>query len=172
MRLEELYADIQPRIYAFFYVKTNNKEVAEDLTHEVFYQAMKSMGSFSGSSSVQTWLFAIAKNQLHKYFRSKRYKENLAQRLSNELSTEIPKDARSPEQELLKKEEQHQIVELISQLDPISKEIVTLRVYGELSFKEIGELIGKSENYTRVTFHRAKLKMHKELEGYDEQTGL
>ncbi|WP_261179434.1 sigma factor-like helix-turn-helix DNA-binding protein [Anaerobacillus sp. CMMVII] len=69
----------------------------------------------------------------------------------------------STEDSFLKKEEKLQLILLIQELDEITKEIVTLRVYGELSFKEIGELVEKTENYARITFHRAKLKMQKEL---------
>ncbi|WP_261179433.1 RNA polymerase sigma factor [Anaerobacillus sp. CMMVII] len=71
MELEQLYKDIQPNIFAFFYVKTLNKEVSEDLTQEVFYQALKNYGTFSGHSNVKTWVFAIAKNVLKKHYRSK-----------------------------------------------------------------------------------------------------
>lgn len=162
MELEEIYEQIQPRIYAFFYVKTNSKEAAEDLTQEVFYQALKSSSSFSGQSSLQTWMFAIAKNLLSKFYRTKKYREGL----THQLSQEERQRESSPEHMLIKKEEQVQLLQLIQGLDELSKEVVTLRMYAELSFKEIGEVMGKSENYVRVTFHRAKLKLHKELEGY------
>lgn len=160
MELEELYEQIQPRIYAFFYVKTWDREAAEDLTHEVFYEALKGGSSFAGASSAQTWMFGIAKNVLKKYFRSKKYKDHLPDMLANEEEG-IP----TPEEQLLIKEEKNRLLAAIHQLDDLSKEVVILRTYGELSFKEIGELLGKSENYARVTFHRAKLKLHTELEG-------
>ncbi|HBI03628.1 MAG TPA: sigma-70 family RNA polymerase sigma factor [Paenibacillaceae bacterium] len=161
MELEELYKEIQPRIYAFFFVKTSSKESAEDLTHEVFYEAIKGLPQFSHNSTIQTWLFSIAKNRLKKYYRSQKYKKDLETLYMNE-----EKVTNTPEEELLKKEEQRNIIQQINQLDDLAKEIVTLRVYGELSFKEIGILMEKSENYVRVTFHRAKLKMQKEMEGY------
>lgn len=74
----------------------------------------------------------------------------------------------SPEEHLLKTEKERRLLEEINRLDETSKEIVTLRIYGELSFKEIGMLTGKTENYARVGFHRAKLKLQQEMEGYDE----
>ncbi|MFT4412847.1 RNA polymerase sigma factor [Fredinandcohnia humi] len=160
MELEELYKEIQPRIYAFFFVKTSSREVAEDLTQEVFYEAIKGFNSFSHQSTIQTWLFSIAKNRLRKHYRSNKYKKNLSEMLSNEEGESI-----SPEDHLLINEEKRSLVERINQLDDVSKEIVTLRIYGELSFKEIGSLIKKSENYARITFHRAKLKLQKEMEG-------
>ncbi|MFS0863932.1 RNA polymerase sigma factor [Fredinandcohnia sp. 179-A 10B2 NHS] len=161
MELEELYKEIQPRIYAFFYVKTSSKEIAEDLTQEVFYEAIKSLPSFSHKSSIQTWLFSIANNRLKKHYRSKKYQGQL-----NEMILNDERNTVTPEQELLKNEEKQGLINQINELDEVSKEVVTLRVYGELSFKEIGSLLGKSENYARITFHRAKLKLHKEMEGY------
>lgn len=161
MRLEEIYQEIQPRIYAFFYVKTLGKEVAEDLTHEVFYEAIKGADSFSGHSTVQTWLFGIAKHKLSKYYRSNRYKANLTIRLANERTGTI-----SPEDQFIQSEEQQYLLARINRLDERSKETVILRMYGELAFKEIGELMGTSENVARIQFHRAKLRLHKEMEGY------
>ncbi|MEH7226546.1 sigma-70 family RNA polymerase sigma factor [Bacillus sp. JJ1566] len=161
MELEELYKEVQPRIYAFFFIKTSSKEIAEDLTQEVFYEALKSIHTFSQQSTIQTWLFSIAKNRLLKHYRSKKYKTQLTELLKKETG-----ESTTPEEVLLKKEVKQNLIEYINRLDDVSKEVVTLRIYGELSFKEIGSLLGKSENFARVTFHRAKLKLHKEMEGY------
>lgn len=158
MDLEEIYATIQPNIYAFFFVKTRNRELAEDLTQEVFYQAIKGFKNFHGDASIKTWVFAIAKNVLKKHFRSKKYQLELTEKLQGERQTST-----SFEEEIIDKEEHHQLLHLIEKLDTLSKEVVTLRIYGELSFRDIGALLDKSENYARITFHRAKLKMQKEL---------
>ncbi|MED4016626.1 sigma-70 family RNA polymerase sigma factor [Sutcliffiella cohnii] len=161
MDINSLYKEMQPKIYAFFYIKTSNKEAAEDLTQEVFFEAIKGGVKFSGESSIQTWLFAIAKNRLKKYYRSNKYKWNLLKKIPRGQHLEA-----SPEQDLLAKESKFQLLEKIEKLDDEPKEVVILRMYGELSFKEIGSLLGISENVARVTFHRAKLKLQKELEGY------
>jgi RNA polymerase sigma factor (sigma-70 family) len=163
MELEELYKGVYPRIYAFFYVKTSNKQIAEDLTQEVFYQAIKKFSAFSFESSIETWLFAIAKNRLRNFYRGKKYQDHLLQKLPKEEVEFI-----SPEDQLLVKEQQNTLIEAIHLLEELPKEIVTLRIYGELSFKEIAVLVDKSENYTRIIFHRAKLKIQKEL---DDQYG-
>lgn len=160
MGLEELYREIQPGIYAFFYLKTMDREVAEDLTQEIFYQAVKGFQSYSGQSTIQTWVFAIAKNLWKKHIRSKRYKDRLQDRVRSEEGTAI-----SAEEQYIQKEQSDQLLQKINQLDAHSKEVVTYRVYGELSFREIGLLMGKSENYARVTFHRAKLKLQRGWEG-------
>ena len=159
--LEVIYREIQPKIYAFFYVKTSNQAVAEDLTHDVFYEACKGIHSFSGKATLQTWLFSIAKNLLKKYYRSNKYKQNLTTKLEREVNG-VDK---STEDVFLQDEEARDLTKRIQLLDDLPKEIMTLRIYGDLSFKEIGQLIGKSENYTRVTFHRIKLKLQKEMEG-------
>lgn len=157
--LEKIYKEVQPKIYGFFYVKTLDSAAAEDLTHDVFYEALKGFSSFSGHSSIQTWLFSIAQNLLKKFYRSKKYKRNL----ENMLLEHDVNNPDTPEDIYLTKESNLQLAIHINQLDPLQKEIVTLRIYGELSFKEIGELLHKSENYTRVTFHRAKLKLQREM---------
>ena len=140
-------------------MKTFNSAAAEDLTHDVFYEALKSFSSFSGKSSIQTWLFSIAQNLLKKFYRSNKYKRNLENML---LESDV-KNPDTPEDIYISKETNWNLARQINQLDALQKEIVTLRVYGELSFKEIGELLDKSENFTRVTFHRAKLKLQKEM---------
>lgn len=160
--IDRLYREIQPNIYAFIYAKTLNRHTAEDLTQEVFYEAIKGFNSFQGKCSIQTWLFSIAKNLLRKHYRSSKYSENLTKKI-------IAEDVKSmsPEEQAIVNEKKDKLLNLINELDSISKEIVILRVYGELSFNEIGALTDKTENYARVTFFRAKLKLQKELEGYN-----
>lgn len=159
--LDALYQDIQPNIYAFFYMKTSNQAVAEDLTHDVFYEACKNIHSFRKDATLKTWLFSIAKNRLKKHYRSKKYQTSLEDKLAKEKSVPF----KTPEEEFLLQEESQHIIQLINQLDEHKKDIAILRIYGELSFKEIGDLIDKSETYARVTFHRIKLQLKKELEG-------
>lgn len=151
MKLDELYRQIQPRIYAYFFARTLNREAAEDLTHEAFYQAMKSMSSFSGRSSVQTWIFTIARHVLSKYYRSKSYGQSLASKLEQEQNQQKA-GSNAAEELVIRKEEQKKLLDAIHQLDELSREIIILRIYGELSFKEIGELTGKSENMPELPF--------------------
>lgn len=158
--LEIMYRQIQPKIYAFFYVKTSNQAVAEDLTHDVFYEACKGIHSFSSKSSLQTWLYSIAKNLLKKHYRSKKY----SKRLDLKLQKEMIDRTKSTEDVYLEGEEGQHLIQKIQSLDDLQKEIATLRIYLELSFKEIAQITGKSENYARVTFHRIKLKLQTEME--------
>ncbi|WP_062108211.1 RNA polymerase sigma factor [Bacillus niameyensis] len=158
--LEKLYTEIQPKIYAFFYIKTMNQSLAEDLTQDVFYQALKGIHSFSGKSTLKTWVFSIAKNRLKTYYRSKKYMNSLHEKLVLE---DPPSLSASPEELYISKEEESQFLKRLERLADLPREIMILRLYGELSFKEIGELVNKSENYTRLAFHRAKLQLQKEM---------
>lgn len=163
--LEKAYRDIQPKVFAFFYVKLGNRALAEDLTHDVFYAAVKGFPSFAGESSLNTWIFSIAKNRLKKYFRSKKYTSGLTEQLANDGQS-IPS---TPEEIYILKEGSRNLINCINKLEPpLTREIVVLRIYAELSFKEIGSLIGESENFARVTFHRAKMKLQKEMRVSDE----
>jgi len=159
-----MYEEIQPKIYAFFYIKTSNKELSEDLTQEVFYESLKSFNSFKNNSSIKTWMFSIANNLLKKHYRKKHYDGLLETKLFFDTSS-----YESTEDEFIKKDEKSTLMESINNLDDNVKEIVLLRIYGELSFSDIGNIINKSENYARVNFHRAKLKIQKELEEYHGQ---
>lgn len=159
-RLNEEYEKLHPKIYAFFYAKTGNQATAQDLCHDTFYEACKNIASFNNHSTLSTWIFSIANNLLKKHYRKNKYQQSLMQKL-----------AQMPEAEIHSLEELAEIHEdtkllwhHISKLDDASREIVLLRIYGELSFADIGVLIGKSENYARVTFHRLKLKIQKLLE--------
>lgn len=159
-RLEQEYENIQPKIYAFFYAKTANRDTAQDLCHDTFYEACKSIASFNGKSTVSTWIFAIANNILKKYYRKNKYQQSLIQKLAM-----VPEaDIHSIEELAEIHEDMRRLLHHISRLDEYARELVMLRIYGELSFMEIAELLGKSENYTRVTFHRIKLKIQKEME--------
>lgn len=160
-KLEEEYEAIQPKIYAFFYSKTGNKMTAQDLCHDTFYEACKNMSSFNGNSTLSTWLFSIATNLLKKYYRKNKYELSLMQKLADIPETEL----HSLEELVEINEDTKLLLHHISKLDDVSRELVLLRIYGELNFAEIAVLIGKSENYARVTFHRLKLKIQKLMEG-------
>ena len=158
--LEQAYIELQPKLYTFFIMKTSNITVAEDLTQDVFYEASKTIHQFKGDSTISTWLFSIARHLLAKYYRSKNYERALNEQLGNSIERVISTETAYEIKEELLILQQH-----IASLDEVAKEIVLLRFYGELSFADIGGFIGKSENYARVTYFRAKQKIMKEMEG-------
>lgn len=160
MELERVYHDVYPKLFAFFFARTSSREVSDDLTQEVFYEAIKGAGKFRGQSSVRTWLFGIAKNKLNRYYRSKRSASDLEQAL---VWGQQERHDGGPEDQAIQNETQRMLTERIHRLDEPAKEVVLLRIYGELSFKEIGELVGISENHARVIFHRTKIQLQREM---------
>ena len=64
--LAQVYRELQPKIYAYFFIKTSNSAIAEDLTQDVFYEATKSIHTYRGEAALSTWLFKIANNLLKK----------------------------------------------------------------------------------------------------------
>lgn len=160
MELEQLYREIYPKMVGFFYANTSSREAAEDLTQDVFYDALRGAHTFAGRSSATTWLFGIARNKLTRYYRSKRYKSQLADKLADDARQT---SEAGPEEQLVQSEMQKHLLDALNRLDGQQREIMLFRIYGELSFREIGELVGISENHARVIFHRVKLQLHKEM---------
>lgn len=159
-RLEQIYCELQPKLYTFFYIKTSSLATAEDLTQDVFYEASKNIHRYRRDATLSTWLFSIANNLLKKYYRSKKYERALIEQLETK-PIYLPF---TTEQLVELKENTERLLVQIEALDPAAKDVVLLRIHGELSFKEIGELIGKSENYVRVLFHRTKIKLQRKEE--------
>lgn len=155
-RLQQLYIEHQQKLFTYFYMRTQNRAVAEDLTQDVFYEASKMVHHYRAEASLTSWMYAIANNLLKKYYRSKKYEKALLQKLEQPEPQTIATDIYVEQKNRLQK-----LAAQIQQLDEQAQQIVLLRLYGELSFKEIGELIGQSENYARVQFHRLKIKLQR-----------
>ena len=152
--MDEIYQKYAQTVYKYLMTLCGNDSLAEEITQETFFQAIKGIDSFDGSCKITTWLCSIARNQLYAWYRK------------NPVSVEPQEEDKitdGSDEILLKKEEKIRLLKCIHQLPDTQKEIVQLRIYGNLSFSEIGEVFGKSENWTRVTFYRAKEILRKEL---------
>lgn len=155
--LEEIYVLYSKKIFLFLLSKTNNELLAEELTQETFFQAIQCIDRFKGDSSVLTWLCGIAKNVWLKYLR--KHQELLT--AEDEVSEIEDKN------EINVQWEQKEILQLIHSMNEPMREVMYLRLISNLSFSEIGEIIGKTENWTRVAFFRGKQKIVKEILKYD-----
>lgn len=155
----ELYRLYSEKIYKYLLYLTCNKYDAEELLQETFFQAFKSISRFKGESSISTWLFSIARNvYLKKYNGDKKRNETYLE------FENIIGGTKSPLEELEDKEEESRILKAINLLDEPYRQVVILRSLNELSFREIGDILNKNENWARVTFYRGKVKLGKELE--------
>ena len=129
--MEIVYRRHAQTVYKFLLSQCHSAQMAEELTQETFYQAVRSIDRFDGSCKVSVWLCQIAK---HLWYRQLRKAEDEAM-------------GRAGQVELLRQ---------VHSLPEPGREVVYLRAFGGLSFREIGEVLGKSENWARVTFYRSK----------------
>lgn len=157
-QIEELYRDYFHDVYLFARSLTGNEDKAEEITQETFFKAMKSIDSFNGSCDIRVWLCQIAKNLI--FTASKKQKRFTG----DEIPETVPDSKISIEEGLEDKQHSMAIHKILHTMGEPHKEVFSLRVFGELSFRQIGELFGKTESWARVTFHRAKLKIIEELE--------
>ena len=152
--MEEIYRKYAQMVFKYLCSLTGDADLAEELTQETFYQAIRSIDRFDGSSKVSTWLCGIAKNVL---FTHRRKHKQIAA-----LEDVTAPGVESAEDTALAAEEKLELVRQMHSLSEPYREVMYLRAFGGLSFKEIAEITGKTENWARVTFYRAKEKLRKE----------
>ena len=162
---DEIYEKYGKSVYRYLMSLARDEHVAEEVTQETFYQAIKSIQRFDGSCQLSTWLCAIAKNQLQAYQRKHPPTESLD--VADEASKPAEAQAEaevSAEDEAIGKMREVEVLRLLHELPEPYRELFYLRVFGNLSFKDIGTIMGKSENWARVSFYRGKERLRKELE--------
>lgn len=140
------------------YYLTHDSKLAEDLVQETFYQAFISIHRFKGHSKIKTWLYQIGKNVYYKNTRKQLSQYDLLDEENVKFST-----TSTPETILQSHEQQAELHTAIQKLPEPYKEVVIMRSFNELSFKDIGEVFLESENWARVTFHRGKQKLRATL---------
>lgn len=159
MNKDNIYQDYGDFIYKYLLTLTNKLDLAEELTQETFYQAIKSINNFNdnGKAKFSTWLCAIAKNVWLQELNQKNKNQQLKESLKNDNTTFY-----DLEDEYIKNEDKVMFFKKAHQLSESKREILYLRLLGDLSFKEIGSIFERSENWARVTFYRAKLELRKD----------
>ncbi|MEK5479665.1 RNA polymerase sigma factor [Paenibacillus sp. FSL R5-0407] len=152
---EKIYHLYFRDVYLFVYSLSRNEALSEEVTQETFFKALKSIDSFKGNCKLSVWLCQIAKNTYFAHLdKQKRYAPEPEDAVAS---------AANPEETLLKTDETMRIHRALRKLKEPYKEVFTLRVFGELSFAQIGGLFEKSEGWARVTFYRAKQKIQELL---------
>ena len=157
-QIEELYKNYFHDVYLFARSLTGDETTAEEVTQETFFKAMKSVDKFRGGCDIRVWLCQIAKNIIFTGHRKQ-------QRFTGEDIPDTVADSGVSIEESLEDSQQSMAIHrILHTMGEPHKEVFSLRVFGELSFRQIGDLFGKTESWARVTFHRAKLKIIDELE--------
>ncbi|MBD5129783.1 MAG: sigma-70 family RNA polymerase sigma factor [Ruminococcaceae bacterium] len=154
--LNEIYKSLARPLYKYVLRLSHNESTAEEIVQQTFYKAVKHADKFNGGCAVLTWLCEIAKNE---YLNHCKKSENLNIDDFAELSagSYIEKSAEDKETAAAALEELKKLPEPYGQ-------VFALRVEDELSFREIGEVFGKTENWARVTFYRARQKIIERME--------
>lgn len=165
--MEEIYQQYSNTVYHYLICLSSDAELAEDLTQETFAIAVKEIPKFRGDCKISVWLCQIAKHLWYKELK-KNKKRNFVS--IEELNEEIT-DAKMIEEEICQKEEKLHLYKAMQKLDDKSREVMYLRLVGNLSFIEIAEVLGKTPNWARVTFFRAKQKI-KEGEENGKESGM
>lgn len=148
--MEELYKENAELVYHFLLSKCRDANLAEDLTQETFLQALKSIDSYNGTCKMSVWLCQIAKHLLYRHWEKQKVNIPL------EEVDWMLSDGSEVERQVLAREELLDVLDRLHKLPGNMREIVYLRVSEDLSFKEIGRIMGRSENWARVNFFRAK----------------
>lgn len=150
--MDEIYRRHAQTVYKYLFSQCRDPGLAEELTQETFYQAVRSAGRFDGTCKVSTWLCQIAKHLWYQHLR----------RQSREEPGESPDTPiSSAEEQLLAREGQLMLLRRVHALPEPGREVVYLRAFGGLSFREIGDVLGRTETWARVTYYRLKETLRK-----------
>ena len=142
------------RVFSFVMTIAGDRPLAEEITQETFFRAFSKLSGFRGESDELTWLCSIAKNL---YTDEKRRQGKFGA---------FPENAASPgiEHVVAEQEDSFRVHLVLHSLEEPFREVFELRVFGELSFQQIGQIFGKTENWARVTYHRARVKLRERME--------
>lgn len=162
--MDAVYRQHAQTVFKYLMSLTHDADLAEELTQKTFYQAVRSIDRFDESCKITTWLCAIAKNQYFAYMKKHA-------RLQVDPDVDLMSDGAgmirntvSAEQEVLQQVGQMELLKKLHAFPEPGREVLYLRMFGNLSFREIGEVMGKTENWARVIFFRARTNLRKELE--------
>lgn len=154
--MEELYKQNAKVVYHFLYSRCKDEALAEELLQDTFLKAFESIERFDGSCKISTWLCQIARHLLYQHW--EKSKKEAAVELKEDISA-----AYDTEMQAIHKIELAEVLDKLQQMPDEVVQVVKLRAMSDLSFREIGEILGKSENWARVTFFRAKKQLLQEV---------
>ena len=148
--IEQIYKQYFETVNKYLFCLTHNNDIAEELTQETFYKAVKKIDTYKGECKISVWLCQIAKHIWYDYCK----KNKKVIRVEYDLLK--PREVDTTEQKVISNDEKMLLYKKMQTLDEKTREVIYLRITGELSFKEIGIILNKTENWARVTFYRGK----------------
>ena len=155
-RNEKLYETYYMRVFSYSMTLTGDRLLAEEITQEAFFRAISKQNSYRGEADEVTWLCAIAKN----FYLDEMRRRNRTEPLLEELTD----PEKGMELVVSDRDTSLRIHKVLHALEEPYREVFELRVFGELNFREIGMIFEKTENWARVTYHRARLKLQERMD--------
>ncbi|MEK3750867.1 RNA polymerase sigma factor [Paenibacillus sp. FSL E2-8871] len=149
--LEGVYDQYFHDVYIFVLSLSRDEKIAEEITQETFFKALKRIDQFRGDCKMSVWLCQIAKNTYFSYMNG--------QRRFASLAVQEEEGSINLEQKLIDQTEAMRIHKVLHVLNEPYKEVFMLRLFGELSFDHISQIFGRTESWARVTYHRARLRI-------------
>ncbi len=153
--MEEIYKKNAGIVYYFLLARCRDEHLAQDLMQETFLRAYQSLDRYNGSCKMSVWLCQIAKHLWYQYL--EKHKHEVLQNAEAEM---LP-SPENIEENLLAKYDLKEVLKELHKLPSEMREVMYLRMTGDLSFRDIGEILGRSENWARVTYFRGKEKIMK-----------
>ena len=158
MEIETIYREYFYDIFRFLLALSRNESLSEELTQETFLKALKNNDQFDGRKDIRAWLFAIARNTYYRY----------CKRNSIFVGEEFLEDLQDPTPQtvdlIIERETIQRIEHNACKLPEPYRQVFHLRIYGNLSFEQIGIVYGKSAGWARVTYFRARKMIQSEME--------
>lgn len=152
--IEKIYDEYFETVKKYLFCLTRNNDIAEEFTQETFYKAVKKINTFKGNCKISVWLCQIAKNLWYDELRKKQKIQNIKEEELFALTS-----LEQTEQTVIANEDKIELYRKLQKLNPLTREIIYLRITGELSFKEIADILNKTETWARVTFYRGIQKL-------------
>ncbi len=152
----KLYQACYMRVFSYVMTLSRDRAEAEEITQEAFFRAFRKQHGYQGAADEVTWLCAIARNLY--------YDETRRQAKRGDMPEDLPDPVKGIEQQVADRDTSLRIHMALHTLEEPYREVFELRVFGELSFREVGTVFGKTENWARVTYHRARLKLQERMD--------
>lgn len=152
-RISKYYVEHSKAVWRYLYCLCGNKDLADDLTQETFFQAMKTIHLFRGDCKPSVWLCKIGRHVWYRHLKkAKHYEYVPIEDMDIPMQGDIADD-------VIRVQDYNDVIRRIFELEADYKEVMILRLFNELSFSEIAVIMNRTENWARVTYYRGKEKI-------------
>ena len=151
--IKQIYEEYFETVNKYLFCLTHDNDISEELTQETFYKAVQKIDTYKGKCKMSVWLCQIAKNLWYDQCRRNKKTVNVEENLFDVQAPE------SIESQVISNDEKISLYKKMQKLDEKTREVIYLRITGELTFKEIATILNKTENWARITFYRGKSKL-------------